>query len=97
MNLHRCADTVRALKAHVRRRLRRARDWVSWVLERLRHEPGYAEAIAAVAVAATELLARGPRTPRLVRDSARLLVAVLRSRRRDATVRVDEEPPPGPW
>ena len=55
--------------------------WCSGCLTRVLHDQGYAEAFAAVVLAATELLVDSARVRYLVQEAAALVVAVLRAMR----------------
>lgn len=57
--------------------------WVKELWRRLRNEPGYAEALAALVVSAADLFVGGPQLRRLLHESARTFVVVIRSLMRD--------------
>ena len=53
--------------------------WVRELWRRLTNEPGYAEALAALVVSAADLFVSGHQVRRLLHESARTFVVVVRS------------------
>ena len=74
---------VRRVMDRVTRHVAAAARKIGWrvkaIWRRLTNEPGYAEAVAALAIAAADLFVGGPQLRRLVRQAASTFVIVIRS------------------
>lgn len=71
--------TWTTVKIWTRRCLRHVQQWCRHTWHRLAHEPGYAEALAALAVAATELFIRGEAARRFLTELVHTLLTVIRA------------------
>ena len=71
--------TWTALKTRARRCLHRTRQWCRDTWHRITHEPGYAEAVAALLLAANELFVRGEALRRFLTELVHALLTGIRS------------------
>ena len=68
-----------SFRARLGAAIQRIRSWTSWVWDRITHEPGYAQTLAALALALAESLCRDQAARGVVRWAARALLVLART------------------